>query len=163
MYAGNTLPYIIIKETWMSKFEKFEYEGDSPDLDIETHLLGAGFGVHGVEFRHFELIQTLVYMSAYVYNAVYKKNHVATNSLLVTIDNKNKCVMCSASSYNPPNREEDQSNSAIVHGDKTSYLVTNGFIIDNFDMVSPTRDYITDEGQILITHTDIEELTTLTF
>ncbi|AUS02758.1 hypothetical protein NVP2275O_177 [Vibrio phage 2.275.O._10N.286.54.E11] len=147
----------------MSDHEKLNLKDFEPDHDLETHLLGDGFDVHGVMFRHFDLIQSLLYMSSFCYDAIRGSNPVKSNSLLITVDNGNGCVLCSAGNYNPPPGSVDESNTAIVHEDKTSYFLTNGFLVDNFQLEKPQRDYVTDEGEILITRMDIEEITDLRF
>lgn len=142
---------------------KFDFEEFDPDRDLETHLLRNSFKVHGVPFRHVDLIQSLLYMSTFVHDAITGKNPVKSNTLLITIDDKNECMVCSAGKYSPPIAAVDESNTAIVHGDKTSYFLTNGFMVDNFDLVRAESDYVTDEGEILVTRTDVEELTRLNY
>lgn len=143
----------------MSAKPSFSLKDFEPDPDLEKHLMAGGFKVHSVNFRHVDLIQSLVYMSTYVHDAVKGNNPIKSNTMLITVDDKNECILCSAGSYHPPSTLENESNTAIVHGSKTSYFVTNGFLIDNFELVKPTSDYITEDGEILITRNDIEART----
>lgn len=135
-------------------------EGFEPDFDLQKYLPNDGFEVHGVKFRHYDLIQSLVYMSSFIHRAVKGDNPLRSNTVLITVDPKNESILCSAGNYVPPYGSEDESNSAIVHGESVSYFLTNGFLLDNFEFCEPQSDYITEEGEILITRKDIETITT---
>ena len=134
-----------------------------PDFDLEKYLTRDAFRIHGVIFNHYDILQSLIYMSKFCFDSCTRRSRVDSNSMLITVDSRQEAVLCSAGKYNPREGEPDQANSVIVHGSKISFFLTNGFIVDNFELLEPQGDYITDDGEVLLTRHDMESHTELKF
>ncbi len=125
-----------------------------------------GFEIHDLMFTNHQLIQCLILCSSSCVESIFNP---CVNALMITVDRKEKHIICAPMTFNKQfSRKLKKSNGDVKintyireNSDKTLFLLSTGFIMDNFDLIQGYHDFLIDEDQpfIYIEAADIESLT----
>lgn len=125
-----------------------------------------GFEIHDLMFTNHDLIQCLMLCSSSCVESIFNP---FVNALMITIDRKEKHIICAPMTFNKTYsrklKKDDgdvKVNTYIQENDnKTLLLLSTGFIMDNFELVQGVHDFLIDEDQpfVYLEASDIESLT----
>lgn len=125
-----------------------------------------GFEIHDLMFTNHELIQCLILCSSSCVENIFNPY---VNALMITIDRKEKHIICAPMMYNRSFSRKLKKfdldvkiNTYIKESaNKTLFLLSTGFLLDNFEINQGVHDFLIDEEQsfVYIEASDIESLT----
>lgn len=132
-------------------------------IDVMEH---EGFEVHDLMFSNRQLIQCLMLCSSSCVESIFNP---FVNALMITIDRKEKHIICAPMAFNKEfSRKLKKSDGDVKvntyiqeNPDKTLLLLSTGFIMDNFELIQGMHDFLIDEDQpfVYLEAADIESLT----
>jgi len=125
-----------------------------------------GFKIHGLMFTNRELLQCLFLSSRSCYESIMSQE---INAMMITINRKEKNIICAPMMYNKAfsrklkKVDEDVKVNTYIRdtNNSTVFLLSIGFIIDNFEVRPSYHDFLLSEEQpfVFIEAQDIESLT----
>lgn len=125
-----------------------------------------GFKVHDIMFSYRDLVQCLILCST---SLVENISSPYVNAIMVTINRKEKNIICAPMMYNRyfsrklKKTDNDVKINTYIreNANSTVFLLSTGFLIDNFEIRMGLHDFLVEEDQpfVYIDAADIESLT----
>ena len=131
--------------------------------DITEILDGFMFRIHGTPFTGFELLQSILYSSYSLWDAIDGYNPMGANGVLFTVNPKEKFCICTLLKYkkgNPKSKANMNTCSIFPETGSFVFALSKGFIVDNFKFVEPLDDEMDaifahqETGDLLIEYKD---------
>lgn len=112
--------------------------------EIDDLLQSFMFSIHGVPFTGMDLIQTLVYSSYSIWDALTApEGTAAANGLLFTVNPEKKFVICSLVRFkSDAQKSKDNINTCTMFPENGSlvFALSKGYLVDNIRFKEPKED-----------------------
>lgn len=125
-----------------------------------------GFKIHDQMFTYHDLIQCMILCSSSCVESIASP---FINALMITVNTKERTIICAPMMFNKSfsRKLRKTDNDVKINTylketrNSTIFLLSTGFLIDNFDIHQGVHDFLMDEDQpfVYIEAADIESLT----